>query len=99
MAGREHVKAITTVDPEFQEILNEFALQRDAIQRRRALGEASFRRWMYEELQRIASRMGYTLQSFGEFMADMGKAAKDGFNEGRQLAKEKSIRRHEARED
>lgn len=89
-------KKITSEDPEFDEILAELALNREAVRARREKSEASFREWLFSQLSEIADRLGYVLQDIAETVADMAFAFKKGFASGRQRAKDSSLRAREA---
>lgn len=85
-------KTITTADPEFEEVLRELALNREAIRRRRELSEASFRQWLYEQINDIAHKLGYAIQDIAEFVKDMAYSFKQGYAAGRDAARRRSIR-------
>lgn len=86
---------ITTQDPEFDEVLRELALNRQAVVKRRELSEASFREWLFQEVQEIGHRLGFTIQGLAEFMKDMSYGWKKGIAQGREDARNKSIRARE----
>lgn len=90
-------RTITTADPEFDDVLRELALNREAVAKRRELSEASFREWLYNQIEEIASRLGYIVQNLAEFAKDMSYGFKKGFAEGRQTARDNSIRAREGR--
>ena len=91
------MKTITTSDPEFEDILNELRMQGDAVRRRREMSAASFREWLYSALKDVATSLGFSIQNLTEFFHDMSDAARTGFAEGREIARQNSIRARRAR--
>lgn len=92
------MRTITTLDPEFAEILRELDAQGDAVRKRRELSEESYRLWLYSALKEIATGLGYVIQNMAEFFRDMGDGFRTGFAEGRERAKQNSIRARNRRE-
>lgn len=90
-------REITIADPEFDDILRELSLNRDAVVKRRELSEASFKVWLYEQIVQIGHSMGLIIQDIAEFFKDMGHGFMQGVRAGREEARNKSIRAREAR--
>lgn len=90
-------RTITTTDPEFEDVLRELALNRDAIANRREMSDASFRDWLYKQIVEIGHKLGLVIQDIAEFSKDMTYGFKKGFDAGREEARRKSIRAREGR--
>lgn len=90
-------RTITTADPEFDDILRELALNREAVLKRRDLSDASFREWLFEQVTDIGRRLGLIIQDVAEFAMDMAYGFKKGFEAGREEARRKSIRAREGK--
>ena len=90
-------RTITTADPEFEDVLRELALNRDAIANRRKMSEESYREWLYQQLVDIGRKLGLIIQGIAEFSKDMAYGLKKGFDAGREEARRKSLRAREGR--
>jgi hypothetical protein len=90
-------RTITTEDPEFDDILRELALNREAVLKRRELSDASFREWLFKQITDIGRRLGLIIQDVAEFALDMAYGFKKGFGAGREEARRKSIRAREGK--
>ena len=86
-------KTITPAEPEMAEVLNELIARADAITEAQRLGEASFKQWLYVQINEIADALGYIIQGLSELIKDLGYSFYSGFNQGRERAKKNSIRR------
>ena len=90
-------RTITTLDPEFDDVLRELALNREAVIKRRELSEDSFKEWLYKQVVEIGHRLGFVIQDIAEFFKDMAYGWNKGFDEGREESRRNSIRAREAR--
>ncbi len=88
-------RTITTLDPEFEDVLRELAMNRDAIAKRRELSDNAFREWLYREIVAIGDRLGLIIQNIAEFAKDMAYGFEKGFNAGRDRARRNSVRAKE----
>lgn len=89
-------RTITTADPEFEDVLRELALNRDAVANRREMSDSSFREWLYEQIVEIGRKLGLVVQDIAEFSKDMAYGFKKGFDAGREEARRRSIRARES---
>ena len=84
---------ITVESAEFKRMCNEITNTLEAQKIREEKGERSFREWLYEALNIIATNLGYTIQNLYEYIMDMGHAFKTGYEKGREIARERALRR------
>lgn len=78
-------------------MLRELALSQQAVAKRRQLSEDSFRIWLVEQIQSISARLGFVVQNIAEFAMDVVDGWKSGYRDGRQAARERSIRARKKR--
>lgn len=92
MVSRE----ISPVDPEFEEVaarLDAFMDRMDSARTRRLVAdEVSFKQFCAIALNEIAQSLGYVIQNVEEFFRDMAWAARSGWAEGRQYARDRRLR-------
>jgi hypothetical protein len=89
-------RGISPVDPEFEEVavrLDAFMNRMDSARARRLVAdEISFKKFCAIALNEIAQSLGYVLQNIDEFFRDMAWAARSGWAEGRQEARDRRLR-------
>lgn len=104
MTGRfsmsnEHV--ISPADPEFERVADALGKFLDDLdESNQAIvhkTEMSFRYFCAYAVQSIAAKLGYALTNIAEFVRDMGASWSEGWQAGRQRAREASLRARKAR--
>ena len=81
---------ISAENPEVQEMLNDI-LEHDLAKRKREeLSDDSFKEWVYNAIRTLVAKLGYTLQNFEEFWKDIGTGIKEGWLDGRNLARKEA---------
>lgn len=91
------MKEITVTDEEFDRVLKELLENRKALQKAQQLSEDSFRFWLLETIRDIASKMGLVVNGLKEFVFDFSYAAKTGWHEGAEMARQNSYRESDRR--
>lgn len=85
-------RPITFDDPEFKSLMSEVMNQSEAIKKREALSEESFRDWLCEVIAVLAEKLGYVIQNLKEIPLDMAYSFNKGFQAGRERARQNSYR-------
>ena len=88
-------REITVQSPEFQALYEEISSRAETLRKREELSNVSFRYWLCEAIEKLASQLGYYIQNIYEFTLDMGYSFQKGFAAGREQAKNKAYRRNQ----